>query len=279
MQLAIQEIVLAKRHRKDLGDLDALAASLRECGLIQPLILNSRKELVAGLRRLKAAQRLGWSHVEVHVAESFDDLLNHLRAEYEENRHRKEFTPSEAVNMTSAIWALEEKRSRERQQEGRTASGQKPRHGYSPRETVSDDLEDSDPRENFPRVGKTSDIVAETVGMSGRTLVKARAVVEAAEADPETFGPVQEEMDRSGKVDPAYQQVKGHAHAQARRTAYDDLHDLFALMRRRLGNLADRRGSLAEVAAALPKGQRRMLRADLEHLHHTLQAIVDHLAG
>src|SRR5262249_55670909 len=54
--------------------------------------------------------------------------------------------------------------------------------------------------------GKTRDKAAETVGMSGRTYEKAKAVVEAAEKDP-TLKPVVEEMDRTGKVDPAYRKV------------------------------------------------------------------------
>jgi len=44
--------------------------------------------------------------------------------------------------------------------------------------------------ENFHEVGggKTRDKVAELTGVSGRTLDKATAVVEAAESDPEKFG-------------------------------------------------------------------------------------------
>jgi len=44
--------------------------------------------------------------------------------------------------------------------------------------------------------------------MSGRTYEKAKAVVEAAEADPDTFGPVVQEMDETGKVDPAFRTVR-----------------------------------------------------------------------
>ena len=43
--------------------------------------------------------------------------------------------------------------------------------------------------------------------MSGPTYRKAEVVVEAAEEDPETFGPVADEMDKTGKVEPAYQKV------------------------------------------------------------------------
>jgi ParB family chromosome partitioning protein len=51
------------RMRADLGDLDALAASIRENGLIQPVLLRPGKEgfeLVAGHRRLAACRKLKW---------------------------------------------------------------------------------------------------------------------------------------------------------------------------------------------------------------------------
>src|SRR5262249_39520880 len=69
--------------------------------------------------------------------------------------------------------------------------------------------------------GDTRDKVGEPVGMSGKTYQKARAVVEAAEEDPEAFGPVAEEMDRTGKVDAAYKKVKGRARARRPRPAPD----------------------------------------------------------
>jgi len=45
--------------------------------------------------------------------------------------------------------------------------------------------------------------------MSGRTLEKAKAVVEAAREDP-SLQPVVEEMDSTGKVNPAFEKVKPH---------------------------------------------------------------------
>src|SRR5262249_50063798 len=59
--------------------------------------------------------------------------------------------------------------------------------------------------------GKTRDKVAEAVGMSGRTYEKAKQVVEAAEADPETVGDLAEKMDKNGSVDAAHQEMKRRA--------------------------------------------------------------------
>ena len=56
--------------------------------------------------------------------------------------------------------------------------------------------------------GQTRDKVATYVGLSGRTLEKATAVVEAAKQDPERFDPVVAQMDRTRKVNAAYKQFK-----------------------------------------------------------------------
>ena len=52
--------------------------------------------------------------------------------------------------------------------------------------------------------GKTRDIVGGLFGISGRSLDKIRAVTDAAKADPERFGDLVKEMDRTGNVDRAY---------------------------------------------------------------------------
>jgi hypothetical protein len=55
--------------------------------------------------------------------------------------------------------------------------------------------------------GRTRDKLAQVVSdISGQTLVKAEVVVAAAAANPALI-PVREEMDRTGKVDPAYKAV------------------------------------------------------------------------
>ncbi len=48
--------------------IDAVAASLREFGFRQPIVVDSDGVVIAGHTRLKAAQKLGLSHVPVHTA-------------------------------------------------------------------------------------------------------------------------------------------------------------------------------------------------------------------
>ena len=58
MLVNIEDITVKKRVRKDLGDLEPLKDSLRRYGLLNPITLNAKKELIAGERRLQAAKAI-----------------------------------------------------------------------------------------------------------------------------------------------------------------------------------------------------------------------------
>lgn len=64
---AIADIQVGKRHRRDLGDVDALAASIEDIGLLNPITVDEDGRLLAGARRLAACKRLGWKMVPVNV--------------------------------------------------------------------------------------------------------------------------------------------------------------------------------------------------------------------
>ena len=67
------------RERFDEEALESLAASIREVGLLQPVIVNEGEDgsyvLVAGERRMRAARIVGLSEVPVIVREGQDDRL------------------------------------------------------------------------------------------------------------------------------------------------------------------------------------------------------------
>ena len=50
----VESIQVGRRHRRDLGDLDALAASIERDGLLQPITITPDGLLVCGVRRLAA---------------------------------------------------------------------------------------------------------------------------------------------------------------------------------------------------------------------------------
>jgi ParB family transcriptional regulator, chromosome partitioning protein len=63
----IAEIRIGERHRRDMGDIEALAASIEDIGLLNPITLNEHGFLLAGARRLAACKRLGWETIPVNV--------------------------------------------------------------------------------------------------------------------------------------------------------------------------------------------------------------------
>src|SRR5215831_15235654 len=81
----INDIVVGTRHRKDMGDVDGLAASMAELGLLHPIVVRPDGVLVAGERRLRAAKMLGWTEIPVNII----DLEAVTRGEFAENAVRK----------------------------------------------------------------------------------------------------------------------------------------------------------------------------------------------
>ena len=82
----------------DEDALDELVASIAEIGLLQPLVVRphpegSGYELVAGERRLRSVQRLGWEQVPVLVRPTDD--IDLLRDALLENLHRSNLNPLE----------------------------------------------------------------------------------------------------------------------------------------------------------------------------------------
>lgn len=90
---SIASIIVGERHRRDMGDIDGLAASIAELGLLHPVVITPDGRLIAGERRLVACKQLGWATVPVTVIQ-LDELLN---GELAENTARKDFTPMEAT--------------------------------------------------------------------------------------------------------------------------------------------------------------------------------------
>lgn len=150
-EIKLSEIIVENRFRKDYGDIEALANSIKEIGLLQPIGIDTANRLVFGERRLKAFQLLGIETIPVRVV-SLDSII---LGEYAENEFRKDFTPSERVAIGEAIEAE-----------------------LGNRQGKRTDLE---LRENFPEVseGRNRDIAAKASGFgNGKTYEQAKKVVE-----------------------------------------------------------------------------------------------------
>lgn len=85
------------RQNFDEGALDELALSIREVGLLQPVVVRrvmpGRYELIMGERRWRACQQAGLDHIPAIVRGTPDDDL--LREALMENLHREQLNPLE----------------------------------------------------------------------------------------------------------------------------------------------------------------------------------------
>ena len=90
------------RIRNDYGDIPSLAQSLKDNGLLQPIVIKTDMTLVAGCRRLRAAKSLGWDTIPVTYFEVADEATLRI-LEAEENVRRKDMTWHEIVLAVQAV--------------------------------------------------------------------------------------------------------------------------------------------------------------------------------
>ena len=98
MQVKISEIIIDPGRRAALPeDIQRMADSIAEVGLLSPITIDARHTLIAGLHRLEAAKLLGWVEIECNVAD-----LNGLQAELaeiDENFVRKDLSGIEYSDL------------------------------------------------------------------------------------------------------------------------------------------------------------------------------------
>jgi len=183
----IDSIIVGPRIRKDMGDIAGLASDIAGIDQLEPIVVRpfgpDRYELACGERRLRAAKRNGQADIHVIVRQLTDAEMR--RAEFSENVFHKPFTPSEMVAIADAIEPDEREKAKARQGE-RTDKHSEKFSGSS---------------------GNALDKVAKVAGVSRPTLVKARAVVEAAAAEPEKYAKLLTAMDKTGRVHGPYKRL------------------------------------------------------------------------
>lgn len=95
--MAVQQIsidaVSVGLSRRPCGDVAQLADSIAQLGLLNPITVTSDLLLVAGLHRLRACQRLGWTEIPATVLDMSD--VERRLAEIDENLIRNELTALE----------------------------------------------------------------------------------------------------------------------------------------------------------------------------------------
>jgi ParB family chromosome partitioning protein len=197
--IAINDIAVGDRYRKDLGDLEPLKTSIAEIGLLHPVVIDGDCRLLVGGRRLEACKQLGMLTIPAVTAASLSELRQRVMAEKDENVCREPFKPSEMVALGKVIEDFQRPTSDAAKAAG-VKEGGKNRH--SSRQSL--------PRAKQPQdeSKRTSSVAAAACGVSRETYRKAAEVVGAAEQSPKNFGPLVEQMDRTGKVNKAYSELR-----------------------------------------------------------------------
>lgn len=130
-------------YRKDIGDLDGLAASMNKPnGLLQPIGVDTSGHLIWGYRRLLAARKLGWEKILARIV----DVDGPLTAMNDENQNRQPLSVTELTALMRAIESSEAKKAKNTMTAGKEACG-----------NISTGS------------GKTRDTVAAQFGISGKT--------------------------------------------------------------------------------------------------------------
>jgi len=187
VDLKLDTITVEDRQKRPLGDIDGLIASIRDVGLLHPIVVGTDRRLKVGYRRLEAFKWMGCDTIPAHFTDDLNDVIQALKAERDENTQREELPPTVMVE-----------RARELEEQEREAA----RHRQAA-------LNRPDASGNFPEAetGSARDRVGDAFGVSGKTYEHAKQVVDAATAEPETFGDLPAKMDEES-VHAAYQEMK-----------------------------------------------------------------------
>ena len=186
----IDAVRVRDRYRVDLGSLGDLSESIRDIGLLHPIVVTRDLRLVAGQRRLEACRTLGWSEIPATFVTDLDEASALLVAERDENTCRKAMTASELYALGKALEHLERPKARERQ-------------------GARNDLSTSAPDGANVDKARVSEIVGPAVGMSRRNWQRLKHIGELAkEGDPVAIK-ILEDIDKGKQtVGGGYKQIR-----------------------------------------------------------------------
>lgn len=160
--IKLEDIDVKDRFRKEIGDIEELAQSIRDNGLICPIAVYSETStapyvLAAGGRRFAAFVYLKRDEIPCHIYDHKLSELELLSIELEENIRRKDLTFVEEVNLKRKIHEVQV------EIHGEKVSTSPDAPGHSLRDTakllhkspggLSDDIKLAEAMETFPDAG------------------------------------------------------------------------------------------------------------------------------
>lgn len=178
------KISLIKRHpdyvyRQLINTEDLQKSMSGPFGLLQPIGIDQNDFLLYGLRRMTAASILGWEEIP-YVRHYPANLLEALDIIARENEDRSNWTVLERAELAM---------KREAELRAMAKANQGAHKVVPPEEKI-----------------RTVADAAESVGWSRTTYEKVQTVMEAAEDNPQ-LAPIVEEMNKTGRVNGAYEKV------------------------------------------------------------------------
>jgi ParB family chromosome partitioning protein len=214
----VNQIKVGKRFRpkKDIyvGDLVTSIRLLTKDGfdgLLQAICVyyDAKRgvyKLVFGFRRLKAFKKLKRAEIRCTVVHTFADALAALRAERDENVCRIEITNTvqEDLDTTIAMLTLARQDAAERKKTTQYKKGGKAdTNGVGKFPTPS---AESNGRAN----DKAAEEYSKRTGhkIKGKTYGRMMEVRAGAKADPVRIGPIEKQMDKDRKINPAWKAMK-----------------------------------------------------------------------
>lgn len=182
----VDRVWTGNRARKDLGDVKSLAKNILEVGLFHPIVVAERRnektntdwDLIAGARRLEAYKFLKKKEILANII----DIESIARGEFSENVYRKNLTPAESIAVMRKV-----QETRLRHRPGIEESSAEKGGNRSP----------------FPK-GKTRDVASSFTNLSSSSIGKLKAICDAAEEDPETYGQFLLKLDKDEEIQGVY---------------------------------------------------------------------------
>lgn len=214
--IEIAKIKIGTRARKNLGDVAPLKQSIIDRhGLIHPVAVTKNLTLIAGARRIKACQELGWTTIPAHIL----DVDKIILGERDENICREDFTPHDRLALAEVCLPAEiikaAARLKEAQDKGRRAQSST---------MDSDKKTESIPSRNRAD-GEAKSEAAKNAGMSRTTYEKVKVVDDATKnAERNSEGEIVDDDLRKaeneintvgGKVSKAVAKVKDYEKKEA----------------------------------------------------------------
>jgi ParB/RepB/Spo0J family partition protein len=170
-----------------------LIESIKNNGIMEPLVIKEDGTIMSGHRRWRAAKAIGLVEVPCRVV-GYSDELEEQEALIEFNRQREK-TFIQKMKEAEKLKEIESEKARRRQIE---LAGNRP--------NTSSDLS-ATLREGGK--GKTSEKLADAIGMKPRTFEKAAKVWEAAKQGNEVAEKLIEKLDKGEKtINAAYMELK-----------------------------------------------------------------------